>query len=92
MVAYEVVHFSCTQIIPMCMYYCERFSIVDKQLSTLCDFFPMFLSKPPRLSLEMKRFASVEDSLVFSVLCAIFRKCFFLFLVGGKGISESYRA
>ena len=34
MVASEVVHFACTQFSSLCMYYHEKSSIVDKQLST----------------------------------------------------------
>ena len=39
-------------------------------------FSQFVLSKPPRLLLEPKRFASIEDCLGFSALCYIFRSFF----------------
>ena len=51
----------------------------------------LFLSKSPRLLLETKRLASIENLLGFSVLCDIFRKRNFV-SSWEKMVSESYRA
>ena len=55
----------------------------------ICDFFLIrFYRSPPHILLETKRFASIEDSLGFSVLCdlpetfSVFSPVFRVFLRG----------
>ena len=62
-----------------------RFSFLKNHFfDTLRLFSNLFLSKPPRLLLEMKCLVSIEDSSGFLALCDILRNVFILFPVRKK--------